>query len=519
MNKKREGRHKRCRTCRTTNKSTAAEQASVSIKQTRALRLPRPYEQCARTERYKRRKRGREALEAIVVPPEALKKRKLNAAAVDVVHLSKAARTQMRSVPSIRLPSERSIAAVKGLLELSHGTAVATFANGSYVTDPIKLVRMATLGRTHLVVGGDGGGGFLKLGVTFVSARGIAKFVCLLVADCGEKHEELVRFTQPGLTPMTGDSAPFTNMFEVLQHFLTIEGAYLHGDWKFLSCILAHMGPSSNYPCFICNIELHHLLSPNYSLRNRSTHPSDMNGMYRRAPLLTCLPTRIVPLPLHVFLGIGNRILDKLYLKTFGRANFDSVLHTIKTIHAPGKGGLSDLHQLNGMELRKWLKRKCDEKLFDTLSSLSDLARENLNRAARWLSKLSKFLLASKEWELTEVFVMKHLVDEIHQQWCSTIGDTPFPKLHMLRHCYEFLKRHRILGRVSESEMESCHGQMNRLYHHNHLNQANHPLERIKRTHRDICVRIVQAKASSTVGKRRKAEAVPAVRMTRARSA
>ena len=518
VQKKRCDGHRVCWTCRKANKAAAAVEASISIEQTRAPRLPRPYEQCQRTERYQRRKRGHEALAAIGVPVGALKKRKLDAAPIELVHLSTAIRRLVKTLLSIRTPGERAIAAAKRTLAQTHGTGTATFAHGSYVTDPIKLVRMATVGRTHLVVGGDGGGGFLKLGATFVSDRGVAKFLCLLVANCSEKHTDLKRLNTPGLTPMTGESVGFENMWAVLQHLITIEGAYLHGDWKFLSCVLSHMGATSNYPCFLCTIPSNHLLSSTYSLRKPSSHPTDMNGMYKRAPLLTCVPTRIVPLPLHVFLGIGNRIVDKLYLPTFGRISLTSVLKTVKTVHAPGNGGLSDIHGLNGNELKKWLRYKCDAQLFATKPNLSDADRVRLQRAAHWLTQLSKFLLDSKRWELTEIFVFKHLVDEIQQQWRTTTRDHPFPKLHMLRHCYEFMKRHRILGRVSESEMESFHGQFNRLYHHNHRNLTKKPQERIRRTHADTALRVVQPVAQQEMQTRAKALNASPVRMTRAHS-
>src|SRR5688500_16650087 len=104
MQKKRADGHKRCRVCRDKPKAVEAEQATISVKQTRTPPLPRPYEECKRTERNNRRKRGREALKAICVPIEALKKRKLDVAPVDLVHLSKSIRRSVKTLVSIRTP-------------------------------------------------------------------------------------------------------------------------------------------------------------------------------------------------------------------------------------------------------------------------------------------------------------------------------------------------------------------------------------------------------------------------------
>ena len=56
----------------------------------------------------------------------------------------------------------------------------------------------------------------------------------------------------------------------------------------------------------------------------------------------------------------------------------------------------------------------------------------------------------------------------------------------MLRHTAEFLTRYRVLGQLSESQIESCHAAFNRLYDRTHFNLAGNISERVRRCLADL---------------------------------
>ena len=106
-----------------------------------------------------------------------------------------------------------------------------------------------------------------------------------------------------------------------------------------------------------------------------------------------------------------------------------------------------------------------------------------------WLDKLHEFLLHSskkKQWDAVELWRFRQFLDDIYARWQKVTGIRPFPKLHMLRHAVEFAERHRILGMVSEAQIESFHCRLNDLYNRRHRNMTTHPQERMRRCLADV---------------------------------
>ena len=110
----------------------------------------------------------------------------------------------------------------------------------------------------------------------------------------------------------------------------------------------------------------------------------------------------------------------------------------------------------------------------------------------RWLQQLHDHLLHKKEWTLKQIEDWRTAVDDIQQHWTAEAHSKPFPKLHMLRHSLEFAERHRFLGRASEAQIESFHGQFNALFHKQHRNQSGNTAERLRRSLADASLRAVQ---------------------------
>lgn len=400
-------------------------------------------------------------------------------------------RKSMRRVPAIAqlMPSEQRVKRCKLAYADQYGTRTAVFATGAYLSDPIRFVNTVTAGSQLIVVGGDCGDGRTKLGITY-TVRGIQHFAALLVCEQSDGPDELAALKQPGLTPFTGDSTAFADIFAVLQHLITQNRAYLNGDWPFLNAVLGLMSPSASHPCPICIVSKSHFL-----FRARTRQATDRHSRGAVSPLLTIEPERIVPTPLHIYLGVGNRIILDVHRELFGEALVDTAVKRIKTVHTVSGGGASSVHDLTGPELTKFLKLQCRSGLLHAAASAphcpSDVKATH-SILKRWLERLQSDLLRSEDWTPTQLFTFSATVDDIWKHWQCETHIAPFPKLHMLRHAVEFAERWRFLGRASEAQVESFHHTFKKLFHQHHHNQSRNPAERLRRSLADTALAAVE---------------------------
>ena len=351
---------------------------------------------------------------------------------------------------------------------------------GSYITDPLRYVSVLCAQATFLAVGGDCGGGHCKLGITFEMV-GKQHFAALLVYDGGDQYEDLRALTEVRVTRFVGASAPYLNIFQILQHLIDTQKAFLNGDWLFLNVILGLKNANAKHPCPICIIsDASFLRSARYRL------PADQHSLNPHQPALLVIPSdRIVPTPLHVFLGISNRIIMRVFPGLFGEEAVLKAVRSIKTVHSAGCGGLSDLWDLNGQEITKWVKKQlCSNDVLaaSAASGPTVEARSTHSILAHWLKKMHHSLLHAKNWTTADIDDWRATVADIHAHWVTETGIAPFPKLHMLHHTVDFAERYRFLGRASEAQIESYHAAFNQLFHYNHRNMASNTPERMKRS-------------------------------------
>jgi hypothetical protein len=341
-----------------------------------------------------------------------------------------------------------------------------------------------------LAVGGDAGGGLTKLGVTYL-LDGQQRFAALLVFRGKDHYEDLASLLQPGFTPFKGQSQHCKSIFDVLQYFIDVMKAFLNGDWLFINTVLGLKNASATHPCPICKISSSNLLGTAQYRQPKDNHSRHRN----RDQLLSIDSERIVPTPLHLFLGLGNRIILEAFSELFGKELVEEALKSITTIHTDGCGGKSDLFDLNGPEICKWLKHGCSAALRTEADKSQHLTAEQKathSILTRWLQQLHDHLLHKREWTVQQIEQWRAAVTDIQQHWCGETGGRPFPKLHMLRHALEFAERHRILGCVSEAQIESYHYQFKILFNHNHRNMTPDELERLRRCLADTSLHAVQ---------------------------
>jgi len=462
------------------------------------MRRKRPYDELGPSQQWERRRQGRTALAEIGVPANALCDHRPSPSSV--LPLSRAERGRIRAVGSLSIPGERAIADCKRLLASQRGTetAVCTVTVGentrvvTYVTDPLRLLRCVAADSAFVAVGGDQGGGFTKLGLTFCRPAPTKRrpkafkqsFVPLLVYEGKDDYAHLTALRAPCPTAFAGDSADHKDIFSVLQNLIDTNGAFLNGDYPFISTIIGHKGPCALHPCPICIVEGS---KPEWLLieNSRRILGEDAHSLYRdREPFLKINSERIVPTPLHLFLGISKRIIFDAVKELVGEALVLEKIKLVKSKHSAGCGGLSDLYSLNGPELLRFIKQDLCRELQRSLVAHDREQRSNKSRIAilsDWLQKLPTFLKSNDEWEPVELFKFRHFLNDMYSRWTKISGQKAFPQLHMLRHAVEFAERHNILGAVSESEIESFHFAFNRLYHFQHRNMSHQPEEHLRR--------------------------------------
>lgn len=481
--------HKLCVTCRK-DAIPSCPLPAAPVQKMRGKR--KTYDECGPTWRRIRREKGRQALEEIGVPPQALMNSRVKP--TSLVHLSTATRREIRTVGELQIAGEKRMADCKELLAATHGTGTSKSCDedglcAAWITDPLLFVRTVASQSRVLAVGGDHGGDYTKIGITFTSPNKQQAFTPLLVYSAKDTWEQLNHFRGSGITPFVGESAGFTDIWAVLQHLIDTRLVMLNGDWPFVCAVLGHLGASATFPCPICIVGNQGLLKV---CRYRT--PTDRHSIGRQ-PLLRIQADRIVPLPLHLYLGINNRIIFSVFDELLGEERVAAAVQKVRSIHTPGSGGVSDLHTLNGPELRLWIKWQLNESLLREASASNTLAADveaKLLMLTWWMETLESRLLTSKCWEESDLKEFRTFLDDIHMHWGDATGHRAFPKLHMLRHALEFAERYQFLGRVSEAQIESFHAQFNDLLNWQHRNMSQNQPERVRRSLADVALKNIQ---------------------------
>ncbi len=106
---------------------------------------------------------------------------------------------------------------------------------------------------------------------------------------------------------------------------------------------------------------------------------------------------------------------------------------------------------------------------------------------ARWVQLLTEHLTRDAVWPAQQIDDFAELVPEIQRDWTTVTGRKPTPKVHMLTHALQFVRRRGVLAQLSESTMESSHHVFNRLMTLSHSNLGEDLAERLRRRLADGC--------------------------------
>jgi hypothetical protein len=216
-----------------------------------------PFDEISHTAKYYRMKELEAVASELVVPLEAVLKKRSNITN-KILLLPTSTRKAVGKLNIARVTGERTIRRLKIHLAAEWGTATDSFPNGSYVRDPLKLVRRVreSTSTPFICVGGDAGAGCFKLGITYINKEDKQDFFPLIMRLGNDNFDDCKALASPLLARFEGESANFTSIWQVLQHLISsTEKVFLNGDWKFISAVLGHKGPTSNHPCIICTVK------------------------------------------------------------------------------------------------------------------------------------------------------------------------------------------------------------------------------------------------------------------------
>ena len=243
------------------------------------------------------------------------------------------------------------------------------------VTDPIKLIRTIIINHNHspfLIIGGDRGNKLIKIGITYLDKNENSQFIPIMMIDCKENYKSLTKLKKIK-NKFKGESQKYRHIWKLLKALLynkidnySFPPCYINGDLKWLSTIMGLKCCASHYPCSSCLIISSHVkllkISKSFDNTPRTIHDPQGKKEFNKPLLFPPSSSQIVPPVLHIYLGIGNKIL-KVYKEWVGTERFEEETKHIKSQHERG-GGKQELFEFNGNELRKFVDDKIGERFY-----------------------------------------------------------------------------------------------------------------------------------------------------------
>lgn len=387
----------------------------------------------------------------------------------------------------------------------------------AFIIDPIKrinteisyLLRLANsqinlksnLFNDHITVIGDTGGSYFSFGVQLVgrnNPQSSHSFIPLCLYQGKEDYKTI--------------SACCNNFIQSINsNKLNMNSVFFGGDMNFLNTIAGIQNASSLYPCPFCIVSKKNLLqSPGAAKRSFSQHKIGEYSAINIPLFNNIYSNQLVPLPLHLFLGLGNKmvrvaknsmkfiirnnkriavtirwnnkIVDNTKLNSSETEIVDNYIQrNIKQTRSQPKSKSSAVFELNGNELSSLLNK------IDQFCELipNEKRRNNIKQCLYWIKQLKPFLLSIDRFTTAGIMKFDHFVKLIQRDWTKLTKTKPFPKLHILTHAVEFARIHHYLGRYSESGIESHHTRVTEIAT-NHTNTANNEPVRLRRILSDL---------------------------------
>jgi len=205
---------------------------------------------------------------------------------------------------------------------------------------------------------------------------------------------------------------------------------------------------------------------------------------------------------------LANLIILEVYPSIVGE---DTVRQRVAAVKGRSVGlilGASSVFDLTGPELSRWVKGHHDDILAqhaDTLLRPSTRVRflcdgqqilpqslpmttpaARIRIMGNWLHQLHQLLLHRRDWTPADIDAIQTLQCDIWRRWQTVTQRAATPKFHMLLHTVAFARRFKVLGLLSEAQIEASHAPFNYAFNHTHRNSAQNDAERLRRSHVDV---------------------------------
>jgi len=217
-------------------------------------------------------------------------------------------------------------------------------------------------------------------------------------------------------------------------------------------------------------------------------------------PLFPFLYEHVVPLPLHIYLGLGQQLMDMVDDELIAEADRMDYLALITQCKGTPLGVYSaqkytSAMSFNGGELKKLID---GDNLPVPINRISNeetcIYLHLLHQAVR---SLRLFLLSNDSFDAQQLYDFNELVTFIGDTWPRRKLRVK-PKVHMLFHCVEFVRQHHALGRYGEGPIESCHHDVHFTFE-NHGNSGGNLVSKQRRLHSDIVQRRISRVESESI--------------------
>ena len=167
----------------------------------------------------------------------------------------------------------------------------------------------------------------------------------------------------------------------------------------------------------------------------------------------------MVPLPLHIFLGLGNQLVELVeqeLTENDDQADLAIFIGVCKATPTDigGASKQSAAHALNGGELKRIAHSPEFHLIIDRV--IDENKKIYLHVLLDSFRSLVSILLSPKTMDRNAISAFTELVILIGDTWHRN-KDVVKPKVHMLAHCVDFAREHHGLGGYNESPMESSH--------------------------------------------------------------
>ena len=182
-----------------------------------------------------------------------------------------------------------------------------------------------------------------------------------------------------------------------------------------------------------------------------------------------------MPTPLHLFLGISNRIILDAFSELLGKELVEETLKTVTTVHSAGCGGKSDLYRSQRARDRKWIKKECSATLRTAAAAVASLTAASevfpfhplpLAAAAASLSCFTK-----TTGQQQDIDAWRAAVNDIQQHWSCGDSSGCIPEAAHAAHTH-WSSLSAIDSSVEHQRHRSSPSMLsfNALFHKQHLN-------------------------------------------------